>query len=238
MTRMEEKMQGMETLLKEIRDRLGKIEEKTERIENKIKDQNKIISKMEAVLEEVTQMKKEIDLIKVKNMELTRKINTLEKGEEQTERKMIRNKMEIIGIPESPMENIKELVMLIANQTEVKVSGEDIGTCYREKNRSGKEGRIIAEFRNSQIRDKIMVYAKKKKLRLKDINREPADRNVYVNELLTKKTREIFYHAKQIVRDKKWSKIWIYAGTVHIKQENTGNQIKVESMDEVEVLRK
>lgn len=77
---------------------------------------------------------------------------------------------------------------------------------------------------------------KNKKPRLSDINRQPENKYIYVNEMLTKEMKQILYKAKQEVIRKKWYKIWIYAGDVYILQEENGRKIKIENLEQLETL--
>lgn len=234
---MEERITGIETILNEIRDRLGKIESKTEKIERKITEQNRTIIKMEELIQSFGQVKEEMNQMRIKNSELMKRISAMEKNEDYKEKKIVRNKVEIIGIPKAQTENVLDIIKQIADETALKVSGEDIVSCYRERDKAGKEGCIIAEFKSTRLRDNLLKEVKKKRLKLKHLKQIPGERNVYVNEVITRRTKEVYYHAKKLVQEKRWSKIWIYAGIVFIKQEAEGNQIKIESMEELEILR-
>lgn len=118
------------------------------------------------------------------------------------------------------------------------MTDNDIEDCYRITQKNGREGPIIVKLKEIKTRDLLFKELKKLKPKLSIINKQPKDKNIYINEALTKNQKDILYRVRQAAKDKNWNRVWTYSGTVYLKMEREGRQIKIENFLDLETLLK
>lgn len=235
-TRTETRMNAIETGIKEIKEQLERLSKKLTRSETKEKEQMDRIIKIESICTEYIELKKEMNEMKIKNIDLQNKVTKLEEDQRWRERNKIKNMIEIYGIPKQDGEIPKKIITQLARSAKVELGENDIEECYRVSARDGTAKQIVAKLKEYAKKSELTKAMKNKKPRLSDINRQPENKYIYVNEMLTKEMKQILYKAKQEVIRRKWYKIWIYAGDVYILQEENGRKIKIENLEQLETL--
>lgn len=237
-TRAEGKLIGIENSLKEIKDQLEALCKKVNRMDDKVIAQGKMMEKIEEIRQSNRSIEEGLNELKAENKQLKTRIAKIEKGAEIQAMKERRNQVEIAGVPVKVNEKPEELILNLAREAKVEVQKKDIESCYRIKSREGRDGPIIIKFKESRKRDTVMKELKNRRPTLEMINMEPTQRKIYINESLTPNAKSILYRAKIAAREKGWNRVWTYAGTVYLKIEREGTQIKIESLEEMEILLK
>lgn len=145
--RMETRMSAIESGIQEIKEQLATIMKKIGKTEAREKEQFERIIKIENLCTDCLAMRREIDEIKVENINLKNKINTLEKKARIEEKNKIRNSIEIYGIPKRENEEPKEIIIALARSAKVELTKDDFEESYRLKSRDGRDRQLIAKFK-------------------------------------------------------------------------------------------
>lgn len=236
--RTETRLNSIDNLLKEIKEQLANIVKKVNHIEEKVTFQGRRIVEMEESLKECINMRVELDTLKAENLQLKSRLKKLEVREVGQQILGKRNMMEINGIPKHNNENVAEIIVELAKAAEVIIEAKDIAECYRAKGRDGKDGIITVKFEKSVMRDNVLNTLKKMKPTLKVLKMEPASRKVFINEALIPARKNILYRVKQMARERNWKRVWTYGGAIFLKTEIEGPQIKIETVEDLEILIK
>lgn len=235
-TRTEIRLAKMDSLLKEIKDQLTSINKKINAIDDKVTQQGNHIITLENSMQELILMKKEINVLKADNQYLKNKIRALEDQSENAQIAEKRNFIEISNLPKIDGKSVKEEFMALVRLTKVEISESDIAECYRQKERVGKDSIVTVKFTQAEKRDKAMREMKKVKPNYGMMNLDPGNRKIYINEALIPTRKFLLYKVKQEGKSKNWRYIWTYAGSIYIKIEKDGNNIKINSIEDLELL--
>ena len=146
--------------------------------------------------------------------------------------------LEIKGIPVLDDEDTNEIVRKIGDLIDVDISEDDISVSHRlptKKNGASSkqtyDPTIIVKFVRRDVRDEL--YKARKTLRdfnTKDLSFERHEpRNIYVNESLTRKNREIFNKCLQKKKELQYKYIWTNYGKVLLRKDAHSPAIVVTS---------
>lgn len=159
----------------------------------------------EKVIQDYANMKKEIDLIKIENVELRKKVMNSEIMEENKLLRENRNALEIHGTQITVNEDLKQTAIKLGDAAKVVLSKEEIVDSYRLGKRD-KNGAIFVRFATSQKRDEYLQKTKKIRPTSRSIGQEPRDNKIYINEALIPSRKYLFYKTKQLVQEKNGSR--------------------------------
>lgn len=140
-----------------------------------------------------------------------------------------------MGFPLEQNDNAFETVLTLALKGKLKMSKDDIQTCFCRKEIPGKPGMIEVKFKDVRLRDNYLKEMKKLKPNGDMIHARKSGQ-IYVNEKITPKLKQLYYQARLMVRDKKWESVWIYSNAIFVKKEKNGQQIKIGNMDDLQIL--
>lgn len=237
-TRADTRMQAIEIGLREIKEQLGLITVKLNKAENKQKENTERMKKIEEICELYAELKRDVNEVRIQNMELKEKVRKMEEHSRWQEKKKIKNNVEIFGIPERNNENIREIITNLAKTAKVDITERDVEECYRVKVKAGEGKQIVIKFRRYEEKAKLIKAMKVKRPRLIDIKEHPENKLIFVNEMLTKEAKALLYQTKLEARNRKWFKVWVYAGDVFIQLEEKSQQIRLENFEQLEILIK
>lgn len=235
-TRADSKMTAVENALKSIKDQIEGVNQNIRQMDSKITKQGNMLTKLEDAVSKIIEMEKEMQSIKAKNIYLKKKMVEIETEMENQQVKGKRKQIEITGIPKSINEKLTEIIKALTKDTEMEVDAEDIESSYRTRSVEGRDGKIIVNFKEAHIRDKALKAIKQNKPELGKLKMEPKTKKIYANEALTVKRKYLLYRTKMIAREKGWFRVWTYGGAIYIKMEKEGNQIKLERIEDLEIL--
>lgn len=157
---------------------------------------------------------------------LREEIDQLKKDRDTALQYSFKNDIVIEGLkvrPKRPQEfgdeNVLEAVRTLFNdELHVRVDEKDISAVHYLPVRKGtaKESgsqRIIVRFCNRRLKQK--VYGARKSLKTSQTQGQ-----VFINEHLTPRTAEIFFHARKLLKEKKIEKCWTHDCVVYTKVNN------------------
>lgn len=176
--------------------------------------------------------------MKSENRCLNERITKLEEKQRWDEKNKIKNTLEIFGIQKQAGENPKEIVTRLIQSGKMTLKENDLLECYRAKTRDGADKQIIVKVKDFATKSEIVKAMKTRKPRLSDINMQPENKMIYVNEMLTREAKFILYNIKREAIMRQWYKVWVYAGDVYVLQEEKGRKIKIENRQQLDILIK
>ena len=138
--------------------------------------------------------------MKVNNLE--NKVMSLEINENHLEQYGRRNNLEITEIPDDVSdENLKEKVIHVLSEIQVKVSGSDIEACHRIGKSKNSLKKTIVRFINRKHTKKALINRKG----LISINKSSlslsSSDNIFINENLTPMNNKIVFHCWKLKRN-------------------------------------
>ena len=136
------------------------------------------------------------------------------------------NNLVVSGIAESPEENPAELVSKLASATSTKLGGFTATRVGKPKSDKGRPILVVCESHW----DKRKLYDTR--TTLKDHGYE----NVYINEDLTPKQSELFFHARKAKNQKLIHTTWTDNGAISIRTRQGVQAIKVSSIEALKSL--
>lgn len=118
---------------------------------------------MEELLRELPELKANVNTVTASNLQLKTKIKSLEEQIKTNNIKKIRKTAEIYGIQQEPNENVKALIIKLAEAANTRLEEGDIKECYRVKRTDGKPGTIKVKFVEAHKKDNYVKAIKGKK---------------------------------------------------------------------------
>lgn len=226
----------MEAALKEIKDNLAALNTKFHNIELKINGQEQKTSEIQKGLAEILELKQVVNKISADNDFQKKKIKQLEIQLDNLQAGKLRKKIELFGLPKKVAEEPVKLLIQLAAKAKIPLQENELKSCYRNKDKQGREGSILATFKNVVTRDKVLKELRVLKPTLKDIGFTPEAKKIFCNEALTGKKKYLLYKAKEIAKIKGWPAVWTYSGDIFVKLETQGRQIKLQDIEDLELL--
>ena len=206
----------------------------------------------EKVKSENEKMKNQIEVLKVDNSKLAEKMLVLEENDKQSiiklnkiENLMQGNNVEIQGVPAFETENVEMVAMKVLKKVDPRLERHHMGKIRRLRtidaisNQEKKEGKrvynpILVTFKSRE--QKIKVMKEKKKLYDADFSDIKAER-VYINENLTKSSRNLLYLARRFKKEKGWKYAWSSSGTILLRKDEKSKVNVINSVEDIEKLQ-
>lgn len=138
------------------------------------------------------------DQLETKNQKLQHKVDELEQYTHV-------NNLEIKGAPsdEEPFEIVKNL----GNATGEQILQSDIDTCHRIPVGTSGDRSVIVRFVRREKRNAILTKARRQRASAKDVGFQ-SNQPIYVNENLTKHSRQLLGSAIAKKRETNWKFVW------------------------------
>ena len=206
----------------------------------------------EKVKSENVTMRNQIEVMKVDNNELTKKMLILEENDKQSKIKinqienlMKGNNIEIQGVPAFETENVEMVAMKVLKKVDPRLERHHMGKIRRLRtidaisNQEKKEGKrifnpILVTFKSRE--QKVKIMKEKKKLYDADLSDIKAER-VYINENLTKSSRNLLYLARRFKEEKGWKYAWSSSGTILLRKDEKSIVNVINSVEDIEKLQ-
>lgn len=210
-----------------------------------ISTQNKDIQKSLNVLtKNYEELQTEIQAIKQENTEFKQRLSALETKLELQEKQACSSMIEIRNIPKSSSaSNKKEVISFVdtigpAIGLEPPITPTEIRDIY-QKNSGVIVVHLNTTYRKESFLNRVKLFNKNKRengepmLNTEHINLSGAPRPIYISECLTTKMKQIFYQAREHVRNKKLSATWTAHGRVFVKKDENSNPTRINDSDEL-----
>lgn len=202
----------------------------TKDLEENKKRNLQILAELSSLKKDLKSLKVELAEQKVKLAEQATKINTLEK-------KLLESTLNIPNVPHSEGENLLDLVYVIAQKSEVKLTTSSVVNVYRKNKKSnGNPGDIIVKFNSKITHDNLIIQTKKKNLKLDDIGFKNNKSKLYINHELSSEDKTLFFEARKKQKVQKWKYVWEKSGNIYLRKQDGGQVEIIKSLDQLKNL--
>lgn len=235
-----------DTVLAKIMDEMTEI--KTQNLEFQ-KSNMEIIKAMEFINSSYEDMKLKIERLEKELRESVLSVSASEDQLEELQRSNRNSGIEIRNIPANPKEtkaNLVETTQKIFSFLKVPYDHHTIKDCYRSGKLDDKGTRpITVELCSNIVRSDLLVTLRKynqdhqnAKLNSSLIGLDKLSNAVYVTELLTAKSKKLFYLARGAAVTHKYAYCWTSYGKVYLRKQEGANAIPITSESQLKGLGK
>lgn len=182
---------------------------------------------LEGVQNKLSVIQDENICLKARVEELESRIKYLEHQEDQASQYSRRNCLRVSGIKEEEGESMENIVMSLATEIKAEIDIRDIDNVHRlgsskpstrqsQSNQSampsniGRPRDIIIKF--TSFRSRQIFYTRRSALKTSKVFGR-----VFVNEELSKKRGEVFFHARRLAKAKQVKSAWTANGVILVK---------------------
>lgn len=226
-------------VLKEIRKDVKLLNNKYESLQTSVNFCSDKVSDFELIVAKLNEKVSTIEKLTRENMELKSVITNLNNRLELVEQQVRANNLEIQGVPEKQNENLFSIIKTIGENIGCPIDTDEIDTIFRTAHResSDKPKPIIVKLLAKQKRDNILAAAKLKRRSPDNSSRglkvEHISKELYINEHLTYKNKQILKMSKEKARSKNYKYVWVSNGTVFARKEDRSKVIKILNENDV-----
>lgn len=183
----------------------------------------------EDLTSENRRLRSEVDALKGQLKQCEIKLEEVENDSEALKQYLRRDMLEIHGVPTRPDEETDDLVCKLVElvDPELEISLADISISHRLPSREGRNAPpIIVKFCRRNVRDRLL--SRKREIRSKtamDLG-FTEEFDLYINESLTQKNRELLAKVKEFKRVNHFKFAWTKNGKVLLrKDDNPASQV-------------
>lgn len=207
--------------------------------------QNQDIKKsVETLSTQYEQLLNKSNFLETENCELKKRVTHLENQLDLCDKNVCKSTIEVRNIPKNDSENkqiLSNIVKDVGHALGLKtaITDSEIRDIYRTKSEV-----IVVDFVHTSTKESLVSeYYKLRKLRREtkmhqfntnDIKIDGTPRTIFISEALTKKTRHLFYLARQHVRNKTLVAAWCSFGKLFVKKLDESSPIHI--VDEIGLL--
>lgn len=224
----------LQDLAQMMRDLCQKVNEMTQSLlfqSSKHDEVLELLSKNEA---KQKQQEKRIKTLETENSDLKKTVNQLKVNLNNLDQYNRNRNIEITGIQERHNENLKEIVLELAQNMNIPCNENDIDVVHRlPSNKNKKRKNIIVQFSSRTVRN---LWLKKRKTGLVSNNIIPGsdDQDIYVNVNLTSANKELFWKTRLANKKLMFKYCWINDnGVILMKKNDNSNKIIISSEEDI-----
>ncbi len=145
----------------------------------------------------------------------------------------VKEVVQIVGLSE-PMgetDDVSGVIKLAKEKMGITVLANEITETTRLGKKSQKPRDLLVKFKNKQAREKFYD------LRKKTASSKEVNKNVYINDHLTRHRKQLFYSARQLFKRKLVVAAWTQQGNVLIRGVMNGPPIQIFSQKDLDQFR-
>lgn len=194
---------------------------------------------MEKISNEMSEVRKEIQEVRVKNASLTTEVNELKERLRNLEQYSRRSNIELSGIPETQNENVLQIVKDVGAALGLEVDESQVSAAHRipaynkERNPS-----LIVQFQKKIVKDEwVNKYKENKSFSAKQINPAFPDQRVYLNDHLSPENKLFLKALKNKCKDIGYTYAWCRDGKFFARKSAGDRCLKISSMADIERLK-
>lgn len=178
----------------------------------------------------------DVDTLQVENARLHREVSVLRGTVAELEQHSRKNNILISGVPVTTREDISEILLSIAKQLDIGFDRCDVSAAHRLRGSPDDRrppGIVVCFVSRATKVMWVAARRQRRSLSAREIHQTFPDTQVYVNEHLTKETREIFNEARKLLKTNKLASVWTSDCRVIVKKSHSGNPVRVTSLRQV-----
>ena len=236
--------------MRELREEITRTKKKVVQLEESVKFLNDDCEKLKKKSEYI---KKDVTTVKLDNERFTKKMVDLQENSKQVSIKLNQienwmkgNNVEIQGVPVSENENVEIIAMKVLKKVDPRIERHQIGTIRRLRDINVKTNQeemkerkmihnpILVMFKSRE--QKIKIMKEKKKLNNADLTDIKAER-VYLNENLSKVSRNLLFLARRFKKENGWKYAWSSSSTILLRKDEKSKVNVINSVEDIEKLQ-
>lgn len=174
--------------------------------------------------------------------DLKRSVSNLQSLFNMQEQNILRNELEIAGVPEADSENLQHVAMVMASRLGVELTAGDLD-CVRRVglkrpqtvlNKEWMPRPIVVKLLRRSKRDVIIQSAKARRNLTSETVAQGTARKVYINERLTKANRALFKESRTRAQQYNFRYCWIRYGAIFMRQTEKKPAILIRSQSDLD----
>lgn len=225
--------------------KLSKIQESI----NDIRTQNaEIFKNIEFLSQEHDEFKNRLDKFEAERKEHLCYISTLENKIDALERKSINTCVELRNISKLKQNetryDLQDIISLLGSKLSLNIQPSDIKDIYRSYTKSETHKPIVVEFTSALMKESLISNFKKfnklntgRRFCTTNIDIVGPARPIYLSELLTRKSKRIFFLARDFAKTHEYSFCWTARGQIYLRKKEGAPQIRVVSEEDLSKLK-
>ncbi|XP_045541513.1 uncharacterized protein LOC123723014 [Papilio machaon] len=197
-----------------------KLSEAIQSIQDCSKRMDDVTTKMELMEERLTSLENQQAK---ENTELKNQVAALIDKVNFQEQLMLKNEVEVVGVPETKHESLAHTVKVISNKIGVTVTDAELDSVMRVGTRNTTRLNVIrpivVRFLRKEKRDEFILAAKtRKNINSKDVTPDSPEHTIFINERLTKQNRHLFREARLRSKQANFKYCWTKNGLIYVRQ--------------------
>lgn len=216
---------------------------------DELKTQNSTISdSIDFVTKQYDTIMLELQSLREARRENIKYIQQLETKIENLERKYKSSSLEIKNVPKTGPETKEDLVNILiktGNVLSVPVQPGDVRDIFRINTKIESNKPIVVELNSVLVRDKFLHKIKEynmnnpsHKFSTKHLKYSGEEKQVYISESLTLKTRKLFFLAREFAKMNDYDFCWVNHGIVYMRKTTGSRYIRIENEEDLKNLKK
>ena len=158
-------------------------------------------------------------------------MNQLKKSAENSEAILKEKNFEIHGIPHYNNENLNDTIINIAKNLDMQMDEKDIDNVYRikkhRKEGSSKPEPIIVTFMRREMKEKFISLRRHRSMYAREIGFEDSQNQVFINDHLTKRSKELLWKARNLKREKNYKYVWYKNGNIYLRKNDNTEAMRI-----------
>ncbi len=181
-------------------------------------------NKIDDLQQNDARQKRKIEQLQQENAEIRSRLRVFEIKADATEQNRYEKNLQVVGFPESKDNNdIKQFIKLGKEKLGVKIKASDINQITRLGKRKDTGSPRNVLISFHDKATKEKICVHKKKL----ASHKDPKRNIYLNDHLTKHRQHLLYAARQLVKSKRLFAAWCQNGNVLVRKTESGKITQV-----------
>lgn len=175
---------------------------------------------MKEIKSDLAAVKKENENLRSMNTTLSNEVNILKDKVRSLEQYSRKNNVEINGIPETPRENVFNLVKDVGTALGLDIQDSDISTAHRVPSfKKDRPPPLIVQFSRRITRDTLLSkFRDKKSMTAQEINPALTFQRVYINEHLTPENKLFLKTLKEKCKEASYDYAWCRDGKFFVRK--------------------
>lgn len=187
-------------------------------------------------------LEKDIVLLKRENNKKSKQILELEIHIEDIQRTICSKSIEVRSVPLNDNENLHTYLQLLCKSINFHLEEHALVSAYRTRP-SHSNGHIVYEFSNQTHKHKLLnaikSYNKKNPEKVNTSNIGLTSKNnLYISELLPKKTKQLYYKTREQAKLAKFQYCWTKNGRIYLRKSQGDAAIPIRSEQQLQDILK
>lgn len=193
--------------------------------------QQYISAKYDEFLIHNKQIEEKCNYLSNENTKLKEEVAELKSRVHNNEQILREKNVEIHGIPFEKEENLGNIIKHIAENFDIPLQERDIDCMYRIKNTRRANNKnaepIIVTFMKKETKEKFMSSRRRRSVYAKEIGFGNSQNQIYVNEHLTSRNKELLWNARNIRKERNYKYVWYNHGNIYLRKNDNSEIIRI-----------